>query len=77
MLSYGIREITNIKTSPSCACHIVPLYIWIDAILRPFYQYFGHIRTIKGNDERICAVEQFCRLERFPPLESRIRDREI
>ena len=41
---------------------------WMDsAILRPFQQYFSHIRTMVGDNERLCAVEPHSGLKRFPP----------
>ena len=35
-------------------------------ILSPFQQYFSHIRTTEGNNERLCARESHVRLKRFP-----------
>ena len=28
-----------------------------DAILSPFHKYFSHIRTMGGDNERLCAME--------------------
>ena len=42
---------------------------WInDSILRPFQQYFSHISTMVGYNERLCAMEPRLSLERFSPL---------
>ena len=38
----------------------------LHAILRPFsVQYFSHIRTIRVDNERLCAMEPRLRLRRF------------
>ena len=36
----------------------------LGAIVRPFKQHFGHIRTMEDNNER-CAMKSRLQLERF------------
>ena len=46
------------------------MYGWMDdAILRPFHQYFSHVKKWEGGIERLYAMESRLILKRFPPPE--------